>query len=161
MMSSMVLVTTWSLIIGVGMMAGVYFAFSTFIMPAFDDLPSKQAIAAMNSINRVIVKSLFLPLFFGTTLLALVQLVLSQVYLHGVASYLGGAAGLTYLLTMFLCTAVFNVPLNNRLNRFDQREDNADSAWCSYRLPWTRWNHVRTVGSLVSVVLSLSVLASL
>ena len=156
-----VFMTIWTLVIGVGVMTGVYFAFSTFIMRAFDDLPSKHAIEAMNSINQVIVKSLFLPLFFGTTVLALVQVILSLIYLEGTPLYLGVISGLIYFLTMFISTVLFNVPLNNQLARFNSLNDNADIAWAFYRIGWTRWNHVRTVGSLISVVLSLSLLNSI
>lgn len=161
MTNSIVIMTTWLQVIGVGVMAGVYFAFSTFIMRAFDVLPAQHAIKVMNSINQVIVKSLFLPLFFVTTVLALIQVALNLAYLQGTPSYLGVISGLTYLLTMFLSTALFNVPLNNQLAGFDPQNDNADSTWASYRLRWTRWNHARTIGSLISVVLSLSILISI
>lgn len=159
MMDLLVLMIIWFFIISVGVMTGVYFAFSVFIMRAFDELPATKAIAAMNSINVVIVKSFFLPLFLGSTVLALVLVIVSLIYLQGVAAYLGVTAGLIYLLSMFLCTVLFNVPLNNLLARFDLQHDNADSAWVSYRLNWTRWNHVRTIGSLFSGVLSSSLLA--
>ena len=161
MTNSILILTTWLLIVAVSVMAGVYFAFSTFIMRAFDDVPAKHAVEAMNSINRTIVKSLFLPLFFGSSVLALLQVVLSLTYLQGTPSYLGFISGLTYLITMLLCTALFNVPLNNRLADFDLQNGNADSVWRFYRLRWTRWNHLRTIGSLVSVALLVSTLISI
>ena len=51
---------------GSALMAGTYFAFSTFIMPALNRLPQSQAIAAMQSINTTIVGSPFIPVFLGT-----------------------------------------------------------------------------------------------
>ncbi|UPT93439.1 hypothetical protein J4G48_0029220 [Bradyrhizobium barranii subsp. apii] len=57
----------WFSAIGCGLMAGIYFAFSTFIMTAFDRLDQAAGIAAMNAINVDIVRSLFMPLFLGTT----------------------------------------------------------------------------------------------
>lgn len=158
MTNSIVIMITWLLVIGVGVMAGVYFTFSTFIMRALDALPAKHAIEVMNSINQVIVKSLFLPLFLGTTFLALLQVALSLTYLQGTPSYLGVISGLIYVLTMFFITALFNVPLNNQLAGFDPQKDKAESTWASYRFRWIRWNHARTIGSLISVVLSLSIL---
>jgi uncharacterized membrane protein len=158
MFDSIVVLASWLLILSVGVMAGVYFAFSTFVMRAFDDLPAAQAIAAMNSINRIIVKSMFLPLFFGSTVLALVQVVLNLMYWQGTPSYWAIAAGVVYLLSMFLCTALFNVPLNNRLAGFEQQSRNARKTWACYRRRWARWNHVRTIGSLLSVVLSVGFL---
>ncbi len=161
MTNSIVIMTTWLLAIGVGVMAGVYFAFSAFVMRAFDILPAEQAIEAMNAVNLVIVKSPFLALFFGSTVLALAQVILSLAYLQGIPLYLGVIAGLVYLFSMFLCTVLFNVPLNNQLASFDALKENADYAWVSYRCRWTRWNHLRTIGSLVSVVLSVSILISM
>jgi len=80
---------------------------------------------------------------------------------QGTLSYWAVTAGVTYLITMFLCTALFNVPLNNRLAGFDVHSDDADKAWAFYRRGWTRWNHVRTIGSLLSVALSVGFLNSI
>ncbi len=57
----------WFSALGCGLMAGVYFAFSTFIMTALGRLDQAAGIAAMNAINVDIVRSLFMPLFLGTT----------------------------------------------------------------------------------------------
>ena len=57
----------WFSALGCGVMAGVYFAFSTFIMTSLDRLDQTAGIAAMNAINVDIVRSLFMPLFLGTT----------------------------------------------------------------------------------------------
>ena len=57
----------WFSAVGCGLLAGVYFAFSTFIMSALARTGPAQGIAAMNVINVEIVKSLFLPFFLGTT----------------------------------------------------------------------------------------------
>ena len=61
----------WFSAIGSGLIAGLYFSFSTFIMTAFARIPQEQGISAMQSINLTIVRSLFLPLFFGTALASL------------------------------------------------------------------------------------------
>jgi uncharacterized membrane protein len=52
-------------------MAGVYFALSDFIMRSLDRLDAANAVEAMNTINEVILRSWFMPLFFGTSLLYL------------------------------------------------------------------------------------------
>ena len=57
----------WFSAIGCGLMAGIYFAFSTFIMAALGRLDQAAGIAVMNAINVDIVRSLFMPLFLGTT----------------------------------------------------------------------------------------------
>ena len=154
MIDAILTVTAWLMLITVAVMAGVYFAFSVFVMRAFDRLPARQAIDAMNSINLVIVRSYFLPLFFGSSMLALLLVIFSLFHWQGLASVWAMMAAVGYLVTMFLSTALFNVPLNNGLADFEPHRQNADTTWAHYRQHWTRWNHVRTIGSLVSVVLS-------
>ena len=62
-----VTVLLWFSAIGCGLLAGLYFAFSAFIMTALGRIGQAAGIAAMNAINVVIVQSLFLPIFLGTT----------------------------------------------------------------------------------------------
>ena len=50
---------------------GIYFTFSVFVMSSLNQIAANQAIEAMNSINRVILKSGFMPLFFGSCIVAL------------------------------------------------------------------------------------------
>lgn len=52
--------------LGSGLMAGVFFAFSTSVMKALDQLPPNESIAAMQSINVAIINPLFLSVFLGT-----------------------------------------------------------------------------------------------
>ena len=58
-------------LIGCGLIAGLYFAFSAFIMTALGRIGQAAGITAMNAINAVIVQSLFMPLFLGTTVASL------------------------------------------------------------------------------------------
>ena len=59
----------WIAITFVAIMAGVYFPFSAFVMRALDALGAPAGMLAMQSINRIIVQSGFLPIFFASTLL--------------------------------------------------------------------------------------------
>jgi uncharacterized membrane protein len=140
-------------LIGAGLMAGVYFAFSTFIMAAFDRLGPVPAARAMNAINEVILRSWFMPLFFGSTLIyaALAIVALFDSGLAGRAWLC--ATSLVYVIGMFLCTALFNVPLNNRLATAG--DDSVTEAWQHYIVYWTRWNHLRSLSSLCAFVGSL------
>ena len=146
--------------LGAGLMAGVCFAFSTFIMRAFDQLGALQAADAMNTINQVILRSWFMTLFFGSTLLYAV--------LAGYAVFdtdLAGrwwlfAAGLVYVVGMFLSTALFNVPLNNRLAATGDDDNVKTETWKHYFVYWTRWNHLRAVCSLITVAISIQYLVS-
>ena len=101
----------------------------------------------MNSINETILQSLFMPLFWATTLAGLGLAVIGFLHWREPGSALMAAAGLIYVLGMFGVTMFFNVPLNDALA--------ADGAaiWDRYIREWTLWNHVRTVTSLAAGVL--------
>jgi uncharacterized membrane protein len=154
MIESVLFAALWFGALGCGLMAGLYFAFSTFIMTALARIPQSHGIAAMQSINRVILRSLFLPLFFGTTLVSAGVAVFAVLTLWGspVATVLL-AAGLVYVLGMFVCTMVFNVPLNNALDAVDPASSEATPLWQRYLTRWTLWNHVRTIASTIASAL--------
>jgi uncharacterized membrane protein len=46
----------WAAALGSGLMARIYFAFSAFIMRAFVKLETTQFVAAMNAINKMILR---------------------------------------------------------------------------------------------------------
>jgi uncharacterized membrane protein len=148
----------WFAAIGCGIMAGLYFAFSAFIMRALDSIPTASGVAAMQAINRVILKSPFMPLFWGTTLASLalaVAGVMVWTERGGAAMFAGGAA---YVLGMFACTIFLNVPLNNLLDRIDPEAEDAVAIWARYRRQWTWWNHVRTLASALASALFIAAL---
>ncbi len=136
-------------------MAGIYFAFSGFVMRAFDDIGSSNAIQAMNSINKAILRSWFMPLFFGSSIVSALLVILAVVYWSEPNSIYLLMTGLVYFIGMFVCTIVFNVPHNNLLAKQDLDSDEAKRIWSHYLQTWTRWNHLRTVCSLVTFVLSV------
>nr|WP_298727552.1 anthrone oxygenase family protein [uncultured Steroidobacter sp.] len=130
--------------VGSGLNGGLFFVFSNTVMRAFDRLPAAGAVAAMNSINRAILNSLFFLAFFGTALLCvalLVGLLNSPLVVAGALFYLIGAIGVTM---------VCNVPLNEKLEAVSPSADDLESQWHAYRGPWTRWNHVRTAACLLA-----------
>jgi uncharacterized membrane protein len=144
----------WSCALGCGLMAGLYFAFSTFIMTALERIPQSQGITAMQSINRVILRSLFMVLFFGTTLVSAGLAAFAVIVIWGSpAAMVLLAAGIIYVVGMFVCTTVFNVPLNNALDAVDPASTEATPVWQRYLSRWTLWNHVRTVSSAIASAL--------
>ena len=58
--------------LGTGVMGGLFFAFSTSVMNALARLPAAQGVAAMQSINIVILNPVFFVAFFGTAALCVV-----------------------------------------------------------------------------------------
>ncbi|GAB5486514.1 MAG: hypothetical protein Pars2KO_00840 [Parasphingorhabdus sp.] len=60
----MTTILLWFSAISVGIMAGVCFTFSVFVMRSLDAFEKPAGMIAMQSINRIIQRSLFLSLFF-------------------------------------------------------------------------------------------------
>jgi uncharacterized membrane protein len=137
-------------VLGSGLVAGIFFAFSTFVMRALGQLPENQGIAAMKAINVTVLNPWFFLAFFGTGAVCLPVAFLAfgsaagtnRVYL------LAGCA--LYLFGCVLVTVAFNVPLNNRLAAAEPESPGAEALWADYRSRWTRWNHVRTAASLAA-----------
>jgi uncharacterized membrane protein len=143
----------WIAAIGCGVIAGLFFTFSTFVITALDRTGYANGIVAMNSINVVILKSLFIPVFYATTLasLLLAGLSLFQWRDGGATALLAG--GIIYVVGMFGVTVIFNVPLNNALAATDPSSADAAGMWARYVRDWNLWNHVRTIASLIAAIL--------
>ncbi len=156
-MERVALVAQLSSVIGSGLMAGLFFAFSVAVLKALGRLPAAQAVAAMQSINLAILNPLFLLVFLGTAasclLLAVTTLLADR---PGDVLRLVGA--LLYVVGAFGVTVVRNVPLNNGLAVVDPDSADAVRLWERYLRSWTAWNHLRTVaatGAAVSLTLAL------
>ena len=135
--------------IGAGLMAGLFFAFSTFIMQALSRIPPEQGMAAMQQINVAVINPLFAIAFFGTALLCLVVIGLVLVGAAPASAALLLAGTLLYLVGVIGVTMAFNVPLNNALAATAATQ--AAEEWPRYVAAWLRWNHVRTVASVLSL----------
>ncbi|MCI0638375.1 MAG: DUF1772 domain-containing protein [Gemmataceae bacterium] len=136
--------------LGSGLIAGVFFIFSTSVMKALARLPVPAGIAAMQSINVVILNPWFFTAFFGTAvagILAVITAVLHWRYPE--AAYVIAGAAL-YLAGSIVVTIVCNVPKNNALASLAPDDPDAANFWADYVASWTAWNHVRTVASLLA-----------
>jgi len=145
----------WAGAIGFGLMAGVYAAFSGFIMASLAALAPAEGMRAMQSINRVIVRSPFMLLFFATSAAAVVLAIMGLLGRGGPAALPAAIAGVLYALGMFGVTAAFNVPRNNRLEATPADSAAAATVWDSYVREWTRWNTLRTAASTAAAALSV------
>lgn len=145
--------------IGAGIVGGVFFGFSTFVMKALAQLPVTQGVAAMQRINVVVLNPLFLGVFLGTALLSVACVVISVLGWGAERSYLLFASGLLYLVGSFLVTVGFNVPRNENLAKLDPESTQATEYWAVYLREWSLWNHVRSVASVASAACSAGALA--
>ncbi len=147
--------------LGCGLIAGLFFAFSVSVMKGLGRLPPAGGIAAMQSINVVIVNPVFLSVFFGSGVGCIVVMIASVQGVDGPGRYFLLAGGALYLVGSILVTVVANVPRNNALAAVAPIDPAGVSVWVDYLHRWTVWNHVRTVASLAataSLILGLPAL---
>ncbi len=152
-MDGFIFMLTLAAALGSGIVAGIFYGFSSFIMGALGKLPAREGIAAMQSINIVVINPVFFLAFFGTAALAL------MLGGYAVANWGTTEAGLLFFGALFYLagcigvTIAFNVPLNNRLAGSTAASPEGAELWHHYLVAWTRWNTVRTVAPSVSLVL--------
>lgn len=130
---------------GCAVVGGVFFAFSTFVVPALRRLPGAEAGRAMRSINAAAVRPVFMLALFGTAAACAALGVAGA--RRGDARLLAGCAG--YLVGVVGVTLAANVPLNERLDR-------RQVAFEDFAVAWSRWNHVRTLSGTGAAVLLLT-----
>lgn len=144
---------------GAGLITGLLFAFSNFVMRALADLPPDKGMFAMQRINKTIINPVFMLLFLGTPILCLVIAVNSGLKFSAAGSLFLLVGSLAYIIGPFGITMLFNVPLNNLLAHADPSD--ADGIWPMYQKKWQWWNHVRTYIGVVSIVFLAIGLSSL
>lgn len=143
-------------LLGSAIIAGTFFAFSSFIMGALARLPAAQGMAAMQSINVVVLNRSFLGAFIGTALLSLVIIGLSAAAWQSSSSPWYVAAAASYFVGTFLVTGSGNVPLNNRLAAANPGDAHAQPLWDRYLERWTRLNTLRTLAAATAMALYLA-----
>ena len=150
MMNSYLFVLTLLAALGCAMMAGVFFAFSAFVMKALARLPAEQGVAAMQAINVAAVTFAFTAALFGTAV-ACGALAVWALFAwdERFAPYLlvGGAL---YLVGTILLTIAYHVPRNEALARVEPHSTGAESQWRRYLSRWTAWNHLRAATALAA-----------
>ena len=148
----------WTSALGALLIAGVFFAFSSFVMTGLARIPANQGISAMQSINVTVINPLFMFVFLGTGFTCLALIALSVMPNHEPNSFRIIAGATAYILGSIVVTLVFNVPLNVALSKVNA--DSADGAafWPHYMASWMFWNHLRAVASLAAGVLLVSAL---
>src|SRR5262249_22271829 len=136
--------------LGCGLVAGVFFAFSSFVMPALSRLPPAQGVAAMQAINVAAVTPLFMTALFGTAFACAVLAVAALAgwrepeapwLLVGAVLYLVGVVGVTMGCTVRRTNALAALPPEGA---------EAAALWPRYLAGWTAWNHVRTATGLAA-----------
>lgn len=136
--------------LGCGLVAGVFFAFSAFVMKALSRLPPGEGIAAMQSINVTVLNPWFMVAFFGTAAACVLALISALLQWHKSAAVYLLVGSVLYLVGCLLVTIVCNVPRNETLASVARADPDSACLWADYVASWTAWNHVRTAAALVA-----------
>jgi len=136
---------------GSAIVGGIFYGFSSFVMKAFARVTAERGVAAMNSINVVVINPSFMLPFVGTALLCLVLAAGSYFWWPQMSGKIVLVAALLYVVGTFGLTMVLNQPLNLKLAAMPAGQ--AVAYWPRYVETWTRWNHVRTAASLLAAML--------
>jgi uncharacterized membrane protein len=141
---------TFAASLGAGIIGGVFFAFSSFVMPALARLPPSQGVAAMQSINVTVLNRLFLDVFVGTAVLCLVLCARSVMAWAEPGARFGLIASLLYLVGVIAVTRAFHIPRNDALGTVAAESAEAAELWSRYLVEWCFWNHVRGAAAVLS-----------
>jgi uncharacterized membrane protein len=151
MIGGLLVVLAFLSALGTGLIAGVFFAFSAFVMTALGRLPPDQGIAAMQAINVAVINPWFFAAFFGTAALCAILVITSLFRWSEPGAIFLLAGGLLYLVGTILVTMRLNVPLNDALAVAQPESAQAHGLWTRYLAEWTVWNHLRTAASLAAM----------
>ena len=147
-----ILIITLLSITGSALIAGAFFAFSTFVMRALAELPARDGIAAMQSINVVVINPFFIGVFIATAIVSAVATGIAFMRWEPTRSIEILIGAVAYIIGTFGLTIRCNVPLNDRLARLKPADGEAETIWRDYLKRWVFWNHVRTINATVAML---------
>ncbi len=139
--------------LGCGLIAGVFFAFSTFVMKALAQQPTAQGIATMQAINITVINPWFMTVFLGTVIACIGSAIATLLNWDRPNAIYLLIGSLLYLVGTFGVTIVCNVPLNEALAIVDPNSPDGATLWAKYLTNWRFWNHVRTVAAIAASAL--------
>jgi uncharacterized membrane protein len=145
--------------LGCALAAGVFYAFSSFVMAGLDLRSPATAVSAMQGINVTAVRPPLMFALFGTAPLCLAVGVVALVDLDGAGRWFALAGAAIYLVGIVGVTMFGNVPLNERLDKIDADGPTAAEEWRRYYGPWSAWNHVRTIAGLAATAAMIATLS--
>jgi uncharacterized membrane protein len=151
-MNRMMSALVWFSAIGSAIIAGIFFAFSNFVMKSLSEVPAEMGIRTMQAINVNVLTPLFSLFFMGTALSCFILIIYSFIKWNDFGFSWLLAGSLLYLLGSFMVTVMFNVPLNDQLAAVKPSAAESLQVWEQYLKGWTFWNHARTIASLAALL---------
>lgn len=138
------------------LMAGLFYSWTCSVTPGLAQLPDREYISAMQSMNRAIQNPVFFICFIGAVILLPLSAYLKYDQTTMTSFWFLIGATITYIIGVFGLTIFGNVPLNEALNVFRLEEASSREIMLqrsAFEVPWNRLNLIRTVASTLSIVL--------
>ncbi len=155
-MSTFIIVLMQFSVIAYALVAGVFLAFSDFIMRSLAATSDDGGVEAMQVINREVFRWVFMTLFLGMAPVSLLIDGYAWFNLSGPSGLLILIAAIVYLVGCIGVTIIFNVPMNEALSGLALSSDATRDYWSQTYVPrWTFWNTVRTIASTAAATLLL------
>lgn len=154
-MTSEILILT---AITAALIAGLFYAYSCSVNIGLARLSNAGYIAAMQAINKAILNPLFFVSFIGSLLLLPVSTFLHYQQPISNRFIFLLIATIIYIIGSFGVTIFGNVPLNEMLARFNLQaasDEEIANQRTKFELPWNRLHTIRTIASVISLVMVL------
>jgi uncharacterized membrane protein len=136
---------------------GLYFGYSVSVNGGLHRLNDSEYVRAMQSIKAVIQNPLFFASFIGpVVLLPLAAFLHTNTNTNPMQFALLLASSVVYIAGSFGITIAGNVPLNERLAKFDASKSSGNEiaqARPGFEKRWNRLHTIRTIASIAATVL--------
>ncbi len=149
---SWVVYTALALGLASALVGGVFQSFSDFVMRGLILAEPAGGMESMQQLNRTVFRSAFLATFLALVPATIAFALYASFRVSGSAQALIIAAAVVYVLLVFAVTVGGNVPMNEALDKLAPTSMEGRTYWVTYGRVWTRWNHVRTLGSIATAV---------
>lgn len=141
------------------LITGLFYSWSVSASPGLHRLNDESYLQSMQHVNRAILNPAFFASFMGTVIM--MPVCTFVVYRQGSATafWLMLAAALLYIIGTFGITVVKNVPLNNMLDQLNIQGATAAELRgfrMQFEMPWNKWNVVRTVAGMMSLMSAIA-----
>jgi len=134
--------------------AGIFYAWSVSVTLGLKRLSDQEYVSFMQETNRAIQNPWFFVVFFGAAILLPVSSYLN--YGQSGRFELLLAATIVYLVGVIGVTIFGNVPMNERLDRFEMEsatDEEIKTQRKNYEGRWNFLNNIRTICSTIAIAL--------
>ena len=148
------------------LVTGLVFGFAVVVMPGIAKLPDREFLLSFQKMDGIIQDNqpLFMLVWVGSIIAIVTAIILGIENLDSNQNNILWLGSGLYLLGVQSPTAIFNIPLNNKVQEMDimtSEESEIATFRLHFETQWNRWNRIRTFNAIVSVTILLFLLTKL